>query len=249
MVTPQAEIEPDMLERIVREVTRRLRAMPRPMTMPDDNSSSMQAREMATTVSPTVNVVSFAVPVVTLAEVTGRLEGVREVAIGPRTILTPAVQDLLVQQRIAVTRNATQTVPATGPPPLLVASMTTIGHAPESYWQQLERLGMVCQQVAGSSLTGILEELATLLAGGAHQGMLLTDQTAVALCLANRQPEIRAILATGVDALRRDTQDVGANLLVVSPHGRTAYQVGSLAREFCRVGVLPCPEKYRTWLS
>jgi len=247
MVTQPVEIEPDVLERIVREVAQRLRAMPRPMTMPDDKNSSTQARAMASTVPPTADVVRLAVPVVTLAAVTGRLEGVKEVAIGPRTILTPAVKDLLAQQRITVTRSATQTVPTTGPP-LLVAGMTTAGHAPESYWQQLERLGMDCQQVAGSSLTGILQELAPLLASGTCQGMLLTDQTAVALCLANRQPGIRAILATGVDALRRDAQDVGANLLVVSPLGRTAYQVGRMAREFCRLGALACPEQYRTWL-
>jgi hypothetical protein len=91
--------------------------------------------------------------------------------------------------------------------------------------------------------------LATRFTEGAHQAVLLTDQTAAALCLANRQPGIRAILATGVDAVCRDTQAVGANLLVVSPGGLSAYQVGCMAREFCHQGVLSCPEKYRAWLA
>ena len=191
----------------------------------------------------------MAAAVVTMAEVASHLEGAREFVIGPRTILTPAVRDVLTQQRIAVTRSVSEATVPTGRMPLLVVGITPMGHDPQPYWRQFERLGVGCRRVDGSSLAGILRELTTLLAGAAHQAVLLTDQTAAALCLANRQPGIRAILATGVDVVCRDTEAVGANLLVVSPRGLSAYQVGCMAREFCHQGVLPCPEEYREWLA
>ncbi len=263
MVTRPREIEPEALERIVREVTRRLREMPEFASSFADSAASIPSDETnaevsapttglapsPTSVPAATGVVRLAALVVTLAEVTGRLEGAREVVIGPRAILTPAVRDLLIQRRIALTRTAAETRVASGPAILLVAGWAMIGHEPERYWQQLERLGMETRQVDGSSLPDILQEMATRLAGGACQGMLLTDQTAATLCLANRHPGVRAILATGVNTVRGDIEAVGANLLVVSPRGLTAYQLGSLAREFCQAGARPCPENYRKWLS
>jgi len=254
MVTPLRKMEPDMLERIVREVTQRLRETPQFASILENSTKTTKvtpenATETTPAAVPKSGVVKLAAQVVTLAEIAGRLEGARELAIGPRAILTPAVKDRLIQQRITVTRTVQKPHSSTGQPRLLVAGFAIAGHEPSLYWQQLERLVGRIRRITGTHLMDILPEMATQIAEGDSQALLLTDQRAAALCLANRQSGVRAISATDVDAVLRDTQSLGANLLVVSPRGRTAYQVGNLAKAFCQGGVLPCPERYREWLS
>jgi|GEM_PF-562989 len=253
-ITPAASISPATISATSSVSTTHLSAAHPPENIAPANlriekNDCRQGGETTSAVPSAAAVVRLEAPVVTLADVADRLAGVREVVVGAQAVLTPAVRDLLSQQRIALTRTDQENLPQTGRTPLLVASSMATGAALESYWRQLSRLGLGFQQIAGSSLPGILQELAVMLRAGDRQGVLVTDQLAAAHCLANRQPGVRAILATGVTTVRGDTQAVGANLLVVSPRGRSAYQLGNMAKEFCRQGVLPCPEKYRPWLG
>ena len=252
MVSRFGKIEPEQQETIVREVVRQLRAMTQTATVSTEKKHDPQVAPR-TSLGPTQqrateSVVKLGVRVVTLAEVEGRLEGVKEVVIGPQAVLTPAVRDLLTQQQIAVTRTTLETASASQMQ-LLVGGLLTNGKNLENYWQQIQRLGISSQQVVGANLATIVQEMGSLLASGTQLGMLLTVETAVAHCLANRHAGVRAILANKEDAVRRDTQAVGANLLVVSPYGLSTFQVGNLVSQFYHQGIQPCPEEYRRWLG
>ncbi|MEO2046934.1 MAG: hypothetical protein ABGX16_10210 [Pirellulales bacterium] len=258
MVSRSGKIEPEQQETIVREVVRQLRAMTQTATVSTKKKHDPQDAPR-TSLGPTQqratqSVVKLGVRVVTLAEVEGRLEGVKEVVIGPQAILTPAVRDVLTQQQIAVTRTTLETASASQLQ-LLVGGLLVNekslanGKNLENYWQQIQRLGISSRRVVGANLATLVQEMGSLLASGTRLGMLLTVETAVAHCLANRQAGVRAILANKEDAVRRDTQAVGANLLVVSPHGLSTFQVGNLVSKFYQQGIQPCPEEYRRWLD
>jgi hypothetical protein len=258
MTAQFGKIEPEQQETIIREVVRQLRAMTQTATVSTEKEHAPQS-SLRTSIRPTQekvaeSVVKLGVQVVTLAEVEGQLEGVKEVVIGPQAILTPAVRDVLTQQQIAVTRTTLETASASQLQ-LLVGGLLVNGKSLangkylENYWQQIQHLGISSQQVVGADLAAIVQEMASLLASGTRLGVLLTIETAVAHCLANRHTGVRAILATKEDAIRCDTQAVGANLLVVSPHGLSPFQVGNMVSQFYHQGIQPCPEEYRRWLG
>ncbi len=82
-------IDPELLERIVQEVIRRL--MQRGVTVVDG-----QAKEVSELI--------LNEKLVTLATLTGRLNGARRVVVGKRSVVTPAVKDELRQQGIELVR-------------------------------------------------------------------------------------------------------------------------------------------------
>ena len=258
MAAQFGKIEPEQQDTIVREVVRQLRAMTQTMTVSTEKEHGSQSLP-GNSIRPTQekvaeSVVKLGVQVVTLAEIEGQLEGVKEVVIGPHAILTPAVRDVFSQQQITVTRTTLETASASqlqlliaGPP--VNEKSSANGRYLENYWQQIQHLGINSQQVTGADLAAIVPEMASLLASGTRLGVLLTIETAVAHCLANRHRGVRAILATKEDAIRRDTRAVGANLLVVSPHGLSPFQVGNMVSQFYHQGIQPCPEEYCRWLD
>jgi ribose 5-phosphate isomerase RpiB len=73
-------------------------------------------------------------------------------------------------------------------------------------------------------------------------GAILTRHTAAALCLANRHPGVRAVLATDIPAAAAAVAAVGANLLVLDPTAGTFFQMKQILSDFCRGGVRDCPE-------
>jgi ribose 5-phosphate isomerase RpiB len=80
-------------------------------------------------------------------------------------------------------------------------------------------------------------------------GLLWTGHTAAGVCLANRHPGVRAVLATDVPGTAAAAAAVGANVLVLAPASATAFQQKQIVSEFCRGGVRPCPEALRPRLG
>ncbi len=77
------------IERIVQEVLRRLSAM---------THSSSDSSPVPTTLSLTTRVV-------TVAELNGKLEGIKQITVAQRAVVTPAARDYLRERGVQLTRS------------------------------------------------------------------------------------------------------------------------------------------------
>ena len=185
--------------------------------------------------------------VVTTALLDGRLDGVRQVIVPARAVVTPAVRDTLRKKQITIVNESEQsdtapscdkyTIGVVDPASEFSAAMAAVS-------AELGDVGRLETDCVIKAVRGVAEEVAA----GRSVGILLTQQPSVALCLANRQPGVRAAWAVSVAAVREAMQCVGANLLVVNPTSLGVYELRVMAREFAK-GSHECPRQYRKALG
>lgn len=185
--------------------------------------------------------------VVTLADVAGRLEGVRRVLVPAGAVVTPAVRDELTRRGVAL--GCIAALAQAGQRLRLVMLVVARRFDPLPLAAALERQGVAVEQAQLDCLIAATDLLARELAQPGSLGLLLTRHTAAALCLANRRRMIRAILGREPVELAADAQAVGANLLVVDPDACSSAILLRMVREFCAQGVRDCPEALRRGLA
>jgi hypothetical protein len=187
------------------------------------------------------------VRVVALAEITGRLDGVKRLVVRRDAVVTPAVRDELLRRGIALAR-----ADSVGPPPAavrlaVVASGTDFD--PAALIAALGREGMRVEQSASDCLIAAVDRLASEVVMPGTLGLLLTVHVAAGLCVANRLRGVRAIAGPNAAAVAAAADAVGANLLVADPRGVAFFPLKQMVAEFCRGGVRPCPEVLRARLA
>jgi len=239
------------INRIVREVLSELNASPgtdsgvaqRPET---DGSSALPASPE----TPPANDGSLVISsqVVTMAELDGRLGGVRRLVVPPQAVITPAVRDELLRRNVQL---AYASPVADAAPGRTRLAMITAGKFfdPTALIRALQGEGIEVEACTSDCLIAAVDELAGELTGGDALGLLLTLHPAIALCLANRLAGIRAISASEAGTVATTAASVGANLLVVDPTAKNPFQLKQIASEFCRSGPRQCPEVFRKQLG
>jgi ribose 5-phosphate isomerase RpiB len=93
------------------------------------------------------------------------------------------------------------------------------------------------------------EQLAGQLVAGGALGVLLTQDAAIGLCLANRHRGVRAVLAADADTIAADAASVGANLLVVDPVRSGTFRARHMIRQFHLQGPQECPRMFEKQLK
>jgi len=187
-------------------------------------------------------------PVVTMAELEGRLEGVRRLVVPPQAVITPSVRDELHRKNIALVYDE----------PLLAASaggvrlaMMVLGPRfdPAPLVRALEREGIEIHMHRTDCLVDATDRLAVEVSRPNTLGLVVSTYPAIAVCLANRHQGVRAVL--GIDAARAvaHAASVGANLLVVDPGTTSFPQIKQMVSRFCREGARECPESLRQRLG
>jgi hypothetical protein len=180
--------------------------------------------------------------VVTMAEVAGRLESVRRLVVLRQAVVTPAVRDELLCRGIALARADSARGHLAAVIRLVVMASGT-EFRPAGLMSALAGEGFDVELQTSDCLIDAADQLADELAKPNTLGVLLTADAAAGLCLANRLRGIRAV----ADASAADA--VGANLLIVDPKASNFFQLKQMVAEFCRGGVRPCPEVFRTRLA
>ena len=180
--------------------------------------------------------------VVTLADLKGRLSGIRQLVVPPQAVITPAAQDELLQRNIGICRRATETDVPTDALRLAMAIVQK-GFDPIPLTAALRTEGMIVTPYSGDCVIAAVDHLAGEIARPGTLAVLLTRYSAAALCLANRQQGVRAVLRV------EDADGVGANLLVLDPTARGVFHLKQTLVEFCRHGVRPCPEVFQQRLG
>lgn len=181
--------------------------------------------------------------VVALADVEGRLEGVRRLAVPAGAVVTPSVRDRLRAGGIALVRRAAdRNVQNTKIALTVAVAETTYNASP--LVAALASEGLNVGRENETRLARLVERLSDRLTTDHDLAVLLTGEPAAAHWLANRRPNVRAAIGNEQEAIAAAVRSIGANLLVVDPAGKSVTVLRRLVRGFCKPGARACPTQW-----
>jgi hypothetical protein len=230
-----SRIAPAEIERIVREVLAEMGASP-----PLAASQGPVAAE---------GDVVVACRLVTLAAVADQLASARRLVVPPHAVVTPAVRDELRRRSVPLVRAPLAASHTSAGLPRLVLLAARTRRDPTPLAEALGREGIEVCRLSADCLIAATDQLAGEVTRPGTLGLLWTRHTAAGLCLANRHPGVRAVLAAGLPGTAAAVRAVAANVLVLDPLAATGFQQRQMVGEFCRGGVRPCPEKFKNRLG
>ncbi|MGA2616597.1 MAG: hypothetical protein ABSF26_03245 [Thermoguttaceae bacterium] len=247
------------VERIVREVLSELGVGPAPAARglapaasgPAPAASGLAPAEAAPVPDqpvPASGELVLTARVITLGDVLERLGTARRLVVPRRAIVTPAVVDELRRRNVTLTRAAAAQRRQSAAARIVLVAVPA-RHEPATLVAALQREGLSVERHALDCLIVATDRLAAELTKPDTLGVLWTRHTAAGLCLANRHPGVRAVLATEPAATTAAVAAVGANLLVLGPSGQPEFQQKQILAEFGRGGVRPCPETFSNRLG
>lgn len=171
-------------------------------------------------------------PVVSMADLRDRLEGVRELLVAPRTILTPAVRDELRRLKIDVVRETT-TAPGGK---TLSDKRIGIWLATQRPLQEPVRLIDFLKtrsELLYETFPGVGEIVDRLIANLEQRHAIVLSSDAVrVLCHAHRHGAVWGVQGFEPKQTARDAEAVGANLLVLDPLRHTNYRQLEIIKAF-----------------
>ena len=187
-------------------------------------------------------------PVVSLAQVEGRLEGAGRLVVPCGAVVTPSVRDLLREKNVALTFSTgtdekvkggrcggvSLSLMATLVKPALKFDLAALGRG-------LQNDGIDVKVSTSDCLIETTDRFAAMIKDRSTIGAIITSHPAPGLCLANRLRGVRAIGPATAADVTRDAKGVGANLIVINPAGRGIFQIKQMIREFCLDGPRKCP--------
>jgi hypothetical protein len=227
------------IEQIVRAVLEELRAG---RTTPSVTKQSPQASGLQAAGSQ----LTLSSKVVSVAELDGRLAGVTQLVVPRGAVFTPAARDEIKKHKLTVA-SVVEPAKATTAAPLQVAAAGTSYNA-TPLWQALVSAGTRVETTVAAALPGAIEVLGSAAANG-RAALLVTDQAATALCLANRNRGVRAALGSNKQTIDAAVAEIGANLLVIDPTGRSVFEMQQTIRHWLRHGQPKCPAALATRLN
>jgi len=177
--------------------------------------------------------------VVSLAELEGRLNGARRVIVARGVIITPAARDLLKREAIDV---AYAIAAAAGFRHRLLIGVAETRCEPAVLVRSLVQEGTEVERLANTGLAGVAGEMCDGVAKGGQLGLLMTDQSTAAVCLANRQPGVRAALGLDKCQIATAVAEVGVNFLVIAPQRHGLFEIKQMVKEFLTGGPRVCPK-------
>ncbi|MCE9547933.1 MAG: hypothetical protein K8T25_20875 [Planctomycetia bacterium] len=232
-------------DKIVREVLQRLGAVAGKTASSVQKQAVKQAVKQPSQPAPAATELRLAEPVISLKQLTGKLVGVRRVVVGTRSVVTPAVRDLLRDAKIELGRSDAAAEQTGGQ--IVLAAVDT-AYEPSALVRLLAQQGLGVQRLPQCGLLAAVDELVDGVVKSGQIGVLLTRATAAAACVANRSHGVRAVLATSLDAVRAARAAIAANLLVVDPTGRGLFELSAMVRA-CTAGPTACPDALKQRLG
>jgi len=166
--------------------------------------------------------------VVSLSAVEGRLDHVRQLVVSHRSVVTPAVRDVLRKRDIELVRDdASVSLPGDLAPRLVVANMCSA-----NVEHLLAGIPSEVRLLSRSSLSETISTMATELGHDETLGLVVTDAPEAAVCLANRNANVRAMYGLHEAGVKRAVSTIAANVLIVAALEKSVFETRSLLRAF-----------------
>jgi hypothetical protein len=164
--------------------------------------------------------------VLSLTDLRKSLNGHREVAVGPDTVVTPLAAEELSNNGVRVVRRTPAAVPfgrgQDRPSPLVSSALQSLAKEGLTFREWPGPDGLACRWARA-----VAECVAS---GECKGGVLFCSDPGLACCVANKVPGLRAVPVTTVQQAARATLSLAANLLVVEMPGRTFYEIRQILR-------------------
>jgi len=199
------------------------------------------------TAKPAAGTVSFGDRVISVELLRDRLTDARTIQVRPGAIITPAARDYLRERNIEVTSQADQPSAAGSPNMIFAAAAERFDLA--ALIPLLAGAAAEAEIVPTGAFMAVVKQTMERITSGDRRGVLFTEQTAAAVCVANRNRSVRAVQAGGCEEVREAAAAVGANLLVIDPRGRSQFEMARMIKEFHAAGPADCPEPLREALT
>lgn len=210
------------LERIVREVLRRLREL--------EIAKVVSAESVATPTLP--NTLTLVERLVTLGTLKGKLDGVARVVVPAKAVVTPAVRDELKTRKISLEYAAKSSGQKNETKRLLLAVATQ--YNPAALAQRMSATGTKIELVKVTDWKDAVGKMTLELKRTQTCGVILTDRPAAVACHANRDGAIRAAVASDLRGMKEAAQSLDANLLVVDPAMHSLHMLEKLLEEYAK---------------
>jgi hypothetical protein len=181
--------------------------------------------------------------VICLSDVEGKVDGGGTVAMPSGAVITPSARDYLRGRNARLECVSVGARTATGNRTVSFA-LASRGISAEPMVRTIEKLGMSVQRVPNSGLAGVVSELCDAVALGGNLGLLITEEWAAALCLANRRRGVRAATAQCVAEVEEASTAIAMNLLVLRSVGLSTWQLQRIVQKFCHLAIASARPRY-----
>ena len=185
--------------------------------------------------------------VVSLGKIEKQLVGKKRLAITPGAVLTPSVRDYLKEHQISICTAMPGADASNQKSLTIIAGLTS--YDPTNLVTRLTQERLNATASSSSCLIETTDKLAKQLADTNQLGVVLTTHHAVTLCLANRHATLRAVSVDREDQVESIVATVGANLLILSPRGRSCFQLQRMITRFLQMPSHACPEVLKARLA
>jgi len=206
------------IDAVVREVLRRLQALTASVPaspVPAAAAPKSPAPPKPATATSDSTTLQFTERLVTLAALSGKLNGHKQLAIGRKAIVTPAVVDELKRRGVAIVRQDSASTQNTKVRLLVSAASGSVKSSVRSDLSSATAGIEWFESHATSSLVSAAQELARQITQRKLPGLLLTEQPLTAAVVANRNPGIRAAVVGDGRSLDEALSQIGCNLVAV----------------------------------
>lgn len=260
MTTTQAQID-----RLVREVMERLGqelragetpAVPQNGAVGNGAVAGKNVASSSNGIASAPKALVLTQKLISLADVEGRVPKGGAVVVAGKAVITPAARDYLRAQQARVETQAQTAsggavagrrgvaLAAVAGAKSGAAARSILVELPDRLASLLGKAGLTVERIPHVCLPGTVAELSESVALGGNLGLLLTDEPAAAVCLANRRRGVRAAAATSLDDLEAAWAAIAVNLLVLSPRGTSSWQLTRLAQRYCALAAAGGSPKY-----
>lgn len=201
------QVDPQLIERIVREVVSRLKVG---NAQNAQNGDSVKTENRADTEKQT-GTLTLAEKVVSMETLGGQLNNVSQLRLQPKAVLTPAARDELRDRGIEIIFDHVVAT-TTGRPDLILG--TTDETNAQELSDQLARIGIkvqlkhdTCARRLVANLTGRFSTTARLI--------VVVDQPYTATYVANRNQNVRAAVVRDEAELKIVSKEINPNVIVI----------------------------------
>lgn len=156
--------------------------------------------------------------------------GSSELAVTTKAIVTPAARDELKRRGIRLIRQDATNKPtanATNPSPAsknrLLAANIGADYQPKMLAQLLSGDGASLEQHPANALETVVLEHGKRVASEKCKAIWFTSQPAHAVCLANRQSGVWAVVGSDVESLTAALKHTAINVLAIDPRKKSQY--------------------------
>ncbi len=218
----------DEIERIVRSVLAQLASGSAVTTRGNVPSAAAKAPSEPQAATVATRELVLTNKVISVAELAGRLTGIARVTVPRGAVFTPAARDELKKYKVAI---ASAVGPAKSQAArTILLSVVDSTLEPTALAARLEQTGMATERVAQTGWPSAVDALCAGVEKSQRWGLLLCEQEAAAVCLANRVPGIRAALGYSVQAVQAARTALAPNVLVINPRGKSVFELLQLVR-------------------